>query len=986
MKKVISKVLIFTVLWTSLFSGGAQMAFAAPNTKTVIENDYTVDYEQGDYDIVESDSNAAILSNKSGLNAISSSQNVDVYKDGQWTKETEKAVTWSPDSTVDPSKSYVSDSIGLGWSDVNKVQITFSEASNVPQTNSGSQGAYTPTMQPLASTAMKASTVSSGYGDSVNFNSPTMQAASVQANSSAAPSDDTTGWTRESGTYYGYEVGFGNDFLYEKYTQEVVIPAQTKLYNLQVKDTSPYEGKLNFSSTSVKIPEEVKTYVDVPDTSKPPSSYEQKSVIIQKAFERLAYRAVRVYIPTTYKTVQEWVPPVVEMKRIWKPAVYKSVTKIIQPAIYGTRTRTVAATYKTVIVTAGHYKWVLDSKSGEPKQVWVPAVTKRVVDKPAYSYTETYLISPEEKKVVQELVTPGKWVDEPNIIQNGYYKDVRVVDKEGHYDTEIESYTEYVHAVWGDVDDLTKPIYPNKTETIITTKYVDGFDISYDEIIEPEKTQLNIKYVLVDNGSDPNPDPNPSNLSPLQMNVPNNLKGSRQVGTRYVGVTSDGYEFVVQVIKEGDDLILQADENFIHTGRLDSLDCQFYAIEKWEEMENLKDIQNPTVTELIHGIMDIVGFFPEPISTLSDVLNTLLYIAEQVESFITGGGDNFAFDIICGILSLGLVGLSVSALKGFLSAPVGKITSNSDAVMKVIKETFVSASEFKSNFTAKIVKNITENVDEMFRILESSNLFKIFGGIKAKLTKIGDDIKKLFAEKADEIADEIKKVDEKIIGAGCLVAGMLIYTSEGYKPVETIKTGDLVFSKNTENGNIELKEVYGTYVGFKQELYTLYTDKGIITATEEHPFWVDGKGWVEAKELTNMDRLVDLEDQIVTISKIQHDTTNGTKIFNLSVTDNHNYFVGNGNILTHNINCAQLDPRVSKVFGEAGDLDVAEYQKLLDDIASGKISKEEADMIKAQIADLNVAREGKYVDELKQLDEVIEGTSKLAELISKSQK
>ena len=124
-----------------------------------------------------------------------------------------------------------------------------------------------------------------------------------------------------------------------------------------------------------------------------------------------------------------------------------------------------------------------------------------------------------------------------------------------------------------------------------------------------------------------------------------------------------------------------------------------------------------------------------------------------------------------------------------------------------------------------------------------------------------------------------------------------------------------------------------------------------------------------------MDRLVDLEDQIVTISKIQHDTTNGTKIFNLSVTDNHNYFVGNGNILTHNINCAQLDPRVSKVFGEAGDLDVAEYQKLLDDIASGKISKEEADMIKAQIADLNVAREGKYVDELKQLDEVIEGTS-----------
>jgi len=65
---------------------------------------------------------------------------------------------------------------------------------------------------------------------------------------------------------------------------------------------------------------------------------------------------------------------------------------------------------------------------------------------------------------------------------------------------------------------------------------------------------------------------------------------------------------------------------------LDQLDCQFYSIEKWEELESMKNIRYPTTIDIIHGILDVIGFFPEPLSTLSDVMNTLVYIAEQIES------------------------------------------------------------------------------------------------------------------------------------------------------------------------------------------------------------------------------------------------------------------------------------------------------------------------------------------------------------------
>ncbi len=631
MKKIISKVLIFTVLWTSLFSGSAQMAFAAPSTKTVIENDYTVDYEQGDYDIVESDLNAAILSNKNGLSAISSSQNVDVYKDGQWTKETEQTVTWSPDSTVVPSKSYVSDSIGLGWSDVNKVQITFSEASNVPQTSSGSQGAFTPTMQPLASTAMKASTVSSGYGDSVNFNSPTMQAASVQANSSAAPSGEVE-WIHTGEMYHGEEVPGGKKGeIWEKLTRTVLVTVDSyEIKSVIANNTTPYDanGKTVITVNDLGL-KQVKYYVDetVPDTSKTPIGYEQKSELVTAGYTRTEYKEIKTYVPTTYKTIKEWVPPVVEITKIWKPAVYKSVTKVIQPAIYGTRTRTVAATYKTVIVTAGYYKWVLDSKTGEPKQVWVAAVTKQVVDKPAYSYTETYLISPEETKVVQELVTPGKWVEEQTIVQNGYYKDVRVVDREAHYVTDYESYEVYIHPVYKQVNDLTKPIYPTKVEKVEKTRYEQMYDIVYQEKTQKQETRTEVMYEKV--SVNPNTDPvNNEFVVPVANIIKKPNEAQPEPGQPVVIVTENGDVLQAQIVYKGENPVVvpsNPDETF------NSENVKVYTSDAFRDLSDAYDklfANNiPTTVETIQFVLDIVGFIPAAIGNTADVLNVLLSLS-----------------------------------------------------------------------------------------------------------------------------------------------------------------------------------------------------------------------------------------------------------------------------------------------------------------------------------------------------------------------
>ena len=49
------------------------------------------------------------------------------------------------------------------------------------------------------------------------------------------------------------------------------------------------------------------------------------------------------------------------------------------------------------------------------------------------------------------------------------------------------------------------------------------------------------------------------------------------------------------------------------------------------------------------------------------------------------------------------------------------------------------------------------------------------------------------------------------MGAACFEEGTMVLTTDGFKPIETIKEGDFVLSKSEESGKIEEQKVYHTY-------------------------------------------------------------------------------------------------------------------------------------------------------------------------------
>ncbi len=91
---------------------------------------------------------------------------------------------------------------------------------------------------------------------------------------------------------------------------------------------------------------------------------------------------------------------------------------------------------------------------------------------------------------------------------------------------------------------------------------------------------------------------------------------------------------------------------------------------------------------------------------------------------------------------------------------------------------------------------------------------------------------------------------------GCFAAGTPVLTPDGEKPIEQLKAGDYVLSRNEHDveGKIEPKLVEETFQRHG-ELIELHVGGQVIRVTKEHPFFVKGQGWTSAVELRPGDLL-----------------------------------------------------------------------------------------------------------------------------------
>src|SRR6185437_8141838 len=117
-----------------------------------------------------------------------------------------------------------------------------------------------------------------------------------------------------------------------------------------------------------------------------------------------------------------------------------------------------------------------------------------------------------------------------------------------------------------------------------------------------------------------------------------------------------------------------------------------------------------------------------------------------------------------------------------------------------------------------------------------------------------------------------------------------------------IQIGDTVLTRNQNDpdGPLQEQTVTGVvqHVAYPLQVITVTNPDGTtdqISATTEHPFYVEGLGWTRAADLEPGDILETPDGQTVTVSSsvLQQDP-NGVIVYNLEVGDDHTYFVEEG--------------------------------------------------------------------------------------------
>lgn len=138
----------------------------------------------------------------------------------------------------------------------------------------------------------------------------------------------------------------------------------------------------------------------------------------------------------------------------------------------------------------------------------------------------------------------------------------------------------------------------------------------------------------------------------------------------------------------------------------------------------------------------------------------------------------------------------------------------------------------------------------------------------------------------------------------CFVAGTEVLTPNGYQDIVSLQVGDLVWAKDVDSGVSGWKAITHTWVVEDKAIYrvTIETENGkqqTIDATESHPFYVAGKGWVDTVDLVEGDQFEDDKQRALRVVSIDNLNKKDTA-YNFTVADYHTYYVTTQNVLVHN--------------------------------------------------------------------------------------
>ena len=182
---------------------------------------------------------------------------------------------------------------------------------------------------------------------------------------------------------------------------------------------------------------------------------------------------------------------------------------------------------------------------------------------------------------------------------------------------------------------------------------------------------------------------------------------------------------------------------------------------------------------------------------------------------------------------------------------------------------------------------------------------------------IGDGAANLFGPGAAEAAADAAETAEADSCALCFPAKTPVRTRRGLVPIETIKVGDEVLSRDRKSGKLEFQKVSDLIKPHPSKLLEIRinSERYPLRPTPGHPFFVKmnagGGNWVRASQLLVGDSVLTRKGtwtKVTAISALEEVQT----VYNFEVDKNHDYFAGRKGVLVHNGVCDIAKPIIDR--------------------------------------------------------------------------
>ncbi len=196
-----------------------------------------------------------------------------------------------------------------------------------------------------------------------------------------------------------------------------------------------------------------------------------------------------------------------------------------------------------------------------------------------------------------------------------------------------------------------------------------------------------------------------------------------------------------------------------------------------------------------------------------------------------------------------------------------------------------------------------------YEAYEDPSFTNIAGAVIGLVPVAGDVAKKLLKH-SDDIADAAKLLKKPSSPCNSFDEDTLVQTDAGPKRIVDLKVGDRVLARNEITGVESYQPIEARFNEWHDSMLVVEVSVGdvddSIVTTDEHPFFVVGKGFVPARGLIIGDEIRLANDARGAITSLERIAV-GQPAFNLTVANDHTYFVGVSQAWVHNAPCALKD-------------------------------------------------------------------------------